>query len=220
MLDGAASIAAGPLQCLLDAAHCASNRALPILQARLELHASPVKLAAAQQPAAGTAASEAGSDRPAKQQSRSASAPDLTANGWHGADTNGHASSAGDQEDDQHARPHASHQTEERRVTVELTAVPGEEGDQQVAVLLSLHLGDALPSADQCSSVADAPKASRSASTLQRDTEDGPPSNGFAQLANGAATSRSASPFQRLPAPPPGADRHSDATLLHEKVRL
>jgi len=143
----------------------------------------------------------------------------VDANGWHGADANGHASSAGDQEDDLDAEPHASHQTEERRVTVELTASPGEEGDHQVAVSLSLHLGDALPSTDQRSRKADGPKASRSASTLQRDTEDNPAPNGFAQLANGSASSRSASPFQRLPAPPPGADRHTDAALLHEKVR-
>jgi len=179
-----------------------------------------VKAAPVQHAAADAAAPEVAANRSAKQQPRSASAPDLTANGWHSADANGHASSAGDQEDDQDTEPHAIRETGDRQVTVELSAVPGEQGDDQVTVSLSLHPGDALPSADQSSRGGDKPDRpdSRSASTSQRVMENGPAPDGFAQLANGAATSRSASLFQRLPAPLPGADRHTDAAMLHEKV--
>ena len=155
-----------------------------------------------------------------KQQSRSASAPDLTANGWHGADANGYASSAGDHEDGRDAGSQPGGQSGERRVTVELTAVPGEEGDRQVAVSLSLQPGAAPPNTSQHSPAADVQNASCSASALQHDAEDGPVANGFALLAAfGTAATRSASPFQRLPAPPPGADRQTDAAMLHEKVR-
>ena len=100
----------------------------------------------------------------------------------------------------------------------------GEEGDRPVAVSLSLQPDTALPSPAssiaQHSRAAEAPRAHRSASTRQRDRQETPAQNGFAHVAaSGAATARSASPVQRLPAPPPGADRQTDAALLHEKVR-
>ena len=133
------------------------------------------------------------------------------ANGWHSADANGHGSAGG-------YEPEPVSERLDRRVTVELTALKGGRDDQQVALSLSVQPDDVPPSTQHPSRGADEPGDGRSARPTQPALPNGPAANGLAQLMNGAATSRPASPAQRLAAASAGGDRQTAAAMLHEKV--
>jgi hypothetical protein len=189
------------------------------VQARLNLHCSPVKAEVHAHAASSATADLPGVNGQLHVGSMSADAP--AANGWHELAADG-LSSAGYNSGGPEAatEPGRSPGMQSHRVTVELTAVEGTEHDDgQVLLQLSAPVADVVYDDDQHTKAGPVPYATQSLPQLQSSAAEGAPSqNGTVEAAAGGAVSRSASPGPRLQTGAAGSGGPSDAATLHEKV--